>query len=135
MAPPFLDMNILLRHLLADHPEQSPKATAFLAQIERGELQVRTADTVIFETVFTLQRFYRQPKAKIREVLLPLIELPGIILPGKRRFRKVFDLYVDLNLPFADAYHAVLMEHLKLQEIATFDREFDRIPRIRRVEM
>lgn len=134
MALPFLDTNILLRHLLHDHPEHSPKATAYLARIERGEFRVHTADTVIFEVVFTLQRHYRQPKAKIREVLLPLIELPGIVLPGKRRFRKVFDLYVDLNLPFADAYHAVLMGHLKLDEIVTFDTEFDRLPGIRRVE-
>ena len=98
MALPFLDTNIPLRHLTQDHPEHSPKATAYLARIERGELQVRTADTVVFETVFTLQRFYRQPKQAIRDVLLPLIELPGIVLPGKRRFQKVFDLYVERNL-------------------------------------
>lgn len=135
MALHFLDTNVLLRHLLQDHPEQSPKATAYLQRIEQGELKVRTADTVIFELVFTLQRYYRQPKAKIREVVLPLIELTGVVLPGKRRFRKVFDLYVNLNLPFADAYHAALMEQLHLIEIATFDREFDRVPGIRRAEL
>jgi hypothetical protein len=37
---------------------------------------------VIFETVFTLQRVYRQ--AAIGDALLPLLELPGIMLPGKR---------------------------------------------------
>lgn len=132
MAISFLDTNILLRHLLQDHPEQSPRATAYLARIERGELKVRTADTVIFETVFTLQQHYRQPKAKIRDALLPLIELPGIVLPGKRHLRKVFDLYIDLNLPFADAYHAVLMERLNLSEIVSFDEEFDRIPGVTR---
>lgn len=135
MALAFLDTNIVLRHLLQDHRDQSPRATAYLARIERGELRVRTADTVIFEVVFTLQRQYRHRKAKIREVLLPLIELPAIALAGKRRFRKVFDLYVDHNLPFADAYHAVLMVHLKLTEIATFDRDFDRVPGIRRAEL
>lgn len=133
MAFPYLDTNIFLRHLLQDHP--SPKATAYLARIEQGELHAHTADTVIFETVFTLQRGYRHPKAKIREAVLPLIELPGILRPGKRRYRKVFDLYVDLNLPFADAYHAVLIERLKLDGIATFDKEFDRVPRIRRIEL
>lgn len=134
MATQFLDTNILLRHLLGDHPEQSPRATAYFRRIEGGELKVRTSDMVIFETVFTLERHYRQPKAKIREALLPLIELPGIVLPGKTRFARVFELYVDLNLPFADAYHAALMEHLKLVEIVSFDREFNRVPGIRRVE-
>ena len=134
MAPPFLDTNVVLRHLLGDHPEQSPRATAYLRRVEQGDFQVHTADTVIFEVVFTLQRQYEQPKARIREAVLPLIELPGVILPGKRRFRRVFDLYVDLNLSFADAYHAVLMQHSKLAEIVTFDRGFDRVKGIRRVE-
>lgn len=134
MAVAFLDSNIILRHVLGDHPQHSPRATAFLRRVEQGEIQMRTADTVIFEAVFTLQRHYRQPRAKIREALLPLLELPGIILPGKRRFRKVFDLYVDLNLSFADAYHAVLMQQFKLDQIVTFDKGFDGLPGIRRME-
>jgi predicted nucleic-acid-binding protein len=73
--------------------------------------------TVIFETVFTLQKVYRRQKAIIRDGLLPLIELPGVVLPYKRRYCKVFSLYVDGNLPFADAYHTVLMEQLNLTEI------------------
>lgn len=134
MALPFLDTNILLRHLLHDHPEQSPRATAYLARIEQGDIRVRIAETIIFETVFTLQRQYGHPKAAIRDNVLPLIELPNIVLPGKRRFRKVFDMYVDLNVSFIDAYHAVLMGQLGLDEIVTFDRQFDRVPSISRVE-
>jgi uncharacterized protein len=133
-AIPFLDTNIFLRHLRQDHSDFSPRATAYLARVERGELKVRTADTVIFETVYTLQRSYRELKSDIRSAFLPLIELPGIVLPGKRRFRKVFTYYVESNISFADAYHAALMEDFKLDEIVSFDRDFDRIPTIRRVE-
>ncbi len=134
MPLPFLDTNILLRHLLQDHAEQSPRATALLARVEGSDLRVRTADTVIFETVFVLQRTYSVPRREIRDKLLPLIDLPAIELPGKRRMHKVFDLYVDLNISFADAYHAVLMEHLGLDEIITYDRGFDRVQGIRRTE-
>ena len=135
MAPlPFLDTNVFLRHLRQDHPDYSPRATAYLARIENGELKVRIADTVIFETVFTLQRAYRQAKADIRDALWPLIDLPGIVLPGKRRYGKVFAYYVDDNISFADAFHAVLMEGHHLSEIVSFDREFDRIRTIRRIE-
>jgi predicted nucleic acid-binding protein len=134
MPLPFLDTNVILRHLLGDHPDHSPRATDYLARIERGELSVRTADTVIFELVFTLERSFRQPKARIRDVLLALLALPGIVLPGKRRLRRAFDLYVDLNLPFADAYHAALMQGLKLDRIVTFDQHFNRIPGITRAE-
>ena len=134
MPFPFLDTNIFLRHLLQDVPDQSVRATALLQRIEDGELKVRTADTVIFETVFTLQRGYHVPKADIAAALLPLLSLPGIVLPGKRRYGQIFDLYVQQNLPFADAYHAVLMHSLGLTEIVTFDREFDGLPEIIRLE-
>jgi predicted nucleic acid-binding protein len=131
---PFLETNIFLRHLREDHADFSPRATALLRRIEEGSVKVRTADTVIFETVFTLERVYKQSKAAIRDAFLPLIELPGIVLPGKRRFRKVFTYYIDKNISFADAYHAVLMESLRLREIVSFDRDFNRIPTLIRVE-
>ena len=134
MAVHFVDTNILVRHLTQDHPDHSPRATAYLSRIERGEIEARLSDTVVFETVFTLQRSYRQPKAKIRDNLLPLLALPGIVLPGKRRWPRVFDLYVERNISFADAYHAVLMEQLGINEVVSFDTDFDRVPGITRIE-
>jgi len=134
MAERFLDTNVLLRHLLQDQPAQSANATRYLAAIEAGGAKVRIADTVIFETVFTLQRQYGVPKPNIRDTLLPLIDLSGIILPGKRRLREVFDLYVTYNISFADAYHAVLMKRWRLSEIVSYDRGFDKIPSITLVE-
>jgi uncharacterized protein len=133
-AVPFLETNIFLRHLRQDHADFSPRATALLRRIEQGAIKVRTADTVIFETVFTLERYYKQSKEAIREAFLPLIELPGIELPGKRRFRQVFTYYIEQNISFADAYHAVLMESLRLTHMVSFDRDFDRIPIVQRVE-
>ena len=134
MPPPFLDTNLFLRHLRQDHPIHSARATAYFARIEDGEIQVRTTDLVIFEAVYTLQRTYKQPKASIRDALLPLLELPGIILPGKRRYRRAFDLYVRHNVSFADAFHAVLVTQLKLPAVISFDEDFDRIPGIKRRE-
>lgn len=131
----FLDTNILLRHLLNDEPTQSPQATALLGKIENGDVEARIADTIIFETVFTLQRQYKIPKVQIRETLLPLLQLPGIKLAGKRRLLKVFNLYVEHNLPFADAYHTVMMKQLGINEIASFDEHFDHIPGIKRLSL
>jgi predicted nucleic acid-binding protein len=133
-ALPFLDTNIILRHLTQDHADHSPRATAYFARIEQGELEVYTADTVIFESMYTLERVYRQTKAAVREGLLPLIELNGIILPGKPKYRRVFDLYVSYNLSFGDAYHVGLMESLQLTEMVSFDQGLDRIPTIQRIE-
>lgn len=135
MTLPFLDTNVFLRHLRQDHPILSAKARAIFERIEGGDLKVRTCDTVIFETAFTLQRSYKQPRDRIADALLPLIELPGIILPGKRLFRRAFALYRSASpIGFADCYHAALMERLGITEILSFDTDFDRLPGIKRRE-
>jgi uncharacterized protein len=130
----FLDTNIFLRHLLGDHPAQSPKATAYFQAIEQGLRKARISDIVVFEVVFTLERGYRRSKTEIQSAVLPLLELPGMLLPRKRKFREVFRLYIDKNISFADAYHAVMIRKLNLSEIVSFDRDFDRIPAVTRVE-
>lgn len=134
VEPAFLDTNIILRHLLGDHPDHSPRATAFLRRVERNEIRVRTADTVVFETVFVLERTLRHPKSQAREGVLSVLALESVVRPEKDRMHRAFDFYVDRNIPFADAYHAALMADLGLSEIVTFDRDFDRIPGLRRVE-
>lgn len=133
-APPFLDTNILLRHLLDDHPDHSPRATVYIDRIERGEIRVRTAITVVFESVYVLERLLHRPKATIREGVFGVLKLPGIILPTKREVGVAFARYVELNIPFADAYHSVLAMERTPAEIVSFDRDFDRIVGLRRIE-
>lgn len=132
---PLLDTNPLLRHLLDDHPDHSPRCHALFARIERGEERVRTTDTAVFEAAFTLEKFYKVPRAGIRDALLDVLELPGIVLPGKRHYRRIFSLWVTQpGLSFADCYHAITVDRLSAPYIITFDRAFDRIPGLTRRE-
>jgi predicted nucleic acid-binding protein len=130
----FLDTTILLQHLTDDDPVESPRATAFINSIEQGKVRAHLTDTVILETVQALERTSNQDKAAIRDALLLLLALPEIVLPGKERYEKVFSRYVAANVSFAAAYHAVLMEELKLTEIVSFDTDFDRIAGLTRRE-
>lgn len=134
MPLPFLDTNVILRHLLGDDPAQSSRATAFLMQVEQGSLRVRITDIVVFETVFTLQRRYHLAKKDIAAAILPLLQLRSVVLPGKRQYEEIFELFVDLDLPFADAYHAVFAKRAGERQIVSFDRDFDRIPGVERIE-
>lgn len=134
MPLPLLDTNVILRHLLADDADQSPRATAFLDQVEQAGLRVRTTDIVVFEVVFTLERRYHLTKKDIAAAVLPLLQLRNVVLPGKRQYEEVFDLYINLDLPFADAYHAVLARRSGEPQVVSFDRHFDQIPGVERIE-
>lgn len=134
MPDPYLDTNVILRRLLNDNPDHSPRATAFLSKVEQGAVRVQTSHIVVFETVFTLERSYRQPKSQIREAVLAFIDLPNVRLPRKGLFHRAFDTYDSANISFADAYHAALLQEQGVTEVISFDRDFDRISGMRRIE-
>jgi predicted nucleic acid-binding protein len=136
MSVPFLDANILLRHILNDSPVQSPACFRLIQSIEQGEMTVWTSDLTIAEVVFVLEgkRTYNMPRETIRDVLLPLISLPGIKLPHKRTYQRIFALYTSLPIDFIDCYHAALMEQRGERTLFSYDADFDRISGITRQE-
>jgi predicted nucleic acid-binding protein len=130
-----LDTNPILRPVLDDHADHSPRSHALFARIEAGEERLELTDTVLFEAAFTLERFYKVPRATIRTVLLDLLQLPGLMLAGKQTYRRVFDLWVaQPRLSFADCCHAVLVQRRRLPAIVSFDQDFDRVPGLTRCE-
>jgi len=133
-ALPVVDANIFIRHIRQDHPDYSPRASVYLGRIEAGELVATTDTIVLAETVHVLQSFYRTNKSAIAQVLLPIVALPSLKLPHKARLRNVFDWYVRYNLSFVDAYLAVMTREQKLPAVVSFDRNYDRIPGVARVE-
>jgi predicted nucleic acid-binding protein len=137
MTTRLIDTNVLLRHLLADHPTHSPAATRLIREIEQGQQSAWTTSLTIAEVVFVLtsKRTYDLPRAFVRQALLPLIELPNLKLAHKRLYRRVFDLYISHpKLSYVDAYEAARVEQEQPPELFSFDRDFDAIPTIIRVE-
>ena len=132
----FLDSNIFIRHLTNDHPTHSPACFALIQAIEQGRIHAWTSDIVISEVVFVLssRNLYNLGRETIRDLVLPLINLPGIKLPNKRMYRRVFDLYTSLPIDYADAYNAALMEDRRQPELYSYDTDFDRIAGLRRLE-
>ncbi|AFV10555.1 transcriptional regulator [Thermacetogenium phaeum DSM 12270] len=90
-----IDANIVLRFLLNDDPEKAERCSALLQRVESGDEKVFLPDLVIADIVWTLEKFYRQPKARIRELLLPLISLRGMRLSSKSVARNALKWYVE----------------------------------------
>ena len=80
MASRFLDTNVFLRYFTRDDPDKAEKAFGLLARIEAGEETVETALPIIFETVYTLNRFYRVERETVRELLRPILQMRAFIL-------------------------------------------------------
>ena len=132
----FLDTNILLEHLVREDELKAIGCRELLLRLEQGQEVAVASDVVIFEVVYILQapRHYGLSRRRIRELVEPLVALRGLRLPHKTLYTRVFDLYCDSNISFADAYNAAYMEVRGLNEIYSYDTDFDGIKGLTRVE-
>lgn len=132
--PRVIDANIILRFLTNDNPEQAEQCAVLLERIQNNEEQVFLPDLILADVVWTLEKFYQQPKERIRELLLPLLNLRGMRLSSKSTARKALEWYVEKNVDWTDAFTAALMKTKDKREIYSYDRHFDRFENIKRVE-
>lgn len=134
MPRDLIDANVILRHLTGDHEEHSPRASAFMAAVEVGDRSAHLPDLVVAEVVWTLAGLYKLPRSDIRDALVQIVQLRGLSLDDKGRLIQALNLYADLSVSFVDAYLASKALAEGANSIVSFDRDFDRIPGISRVE-
>jgi len=134
----FLDANIFLRHLTQDDPVKAQACLQLFRAIGQGSSPAWTSDLVVAEVVFVLSSKqgsqYGYARPQIRDGLLPLLLLPSLALPSKPLYPRIFALYTTLAIDFIDAYHAALVESSAQPELYSYDRDFDRVTSIKRLE-
>ena len=129
----FLDTNLLLRYFTRDDEEKAQKVLELLKRIERNDEKVITSSLVIFETIFTLESFYKVLREEIRELLTPILDLRGLRLSDKDIYRQALNIYVEKkNFSFPDAFNAAFAFKKGVKEIYSYDEDFDRIEGIKR---
>jgi len=95
-----------------------------------------TCEAVIAEVIYVLSSpsLYNLPRDKTSSLLLPIINLKGIKLPQKRLYIKALDIYSSKNIDFEDALIVAYMERRKIKEIYSYDRDFDKVEELKRLE-
>ena len=124
--PAFVDTNIFLRYLTGDDPEQAPRARRLLERSERGEEQLVTTALTIAEIVWVLESVYELDRASIRAKVVAILGLSGLTVEDGETLLQAIVWYEEKNVVFAVAYSAAWMDRRGLDEVYTFDRDFDR---------
>lgn len=130
----FIDTNILLRYLTKDDPVQFPRCRHLFKKAQDGEVLLITSTLVIAELIWTLASYYRVPKEQIIEKTSIIIGSPAVQILEKDLIAEALVLYGRKNIDYIDAYNAVLMRPLGLKEIYSYDKDFDKIEGIHRLE-
>jgi predicted nucleic-acid-binding protein len=115
-----VDANIILRYLLDDHEELSPKAAEILEQ-QTVILPIEVA----CEVVYVLQKVYKIKREDIRQALDLLLNEKLVNMDKSTVFLKALECYSASTLDFVDtllwAYHTV-----EQHSIFTFDKKLNR---------
>ena len=136
MKEPFVDTDVLIRFLTQDDPEKQAAAAALLEKVQTGQLKVMAPDTVIADAIYVLAspRLYRLPRSQVRDLLAPLVRLPGFLIQNKSAILRALDLYADTSLDFGDALVVASMERTGSVVVYSYDTHFDQIAGIARIE-
>jgi uncharacterized protein len=138
MNPPgrkvFVDANIFLRYLVKDDPVQFPRCRALFKKAQNGELLLVTSTLVIAELIWTLTSFFQTPKEQVIEKISIIIGSAAVHIPDKDLIAEALVLYGRKNIDYVDAYNAVQMNDLRLKDIYSYDKDFDRVEGIQRLE-
>ena len=133
MKPRVIDANIILHFLLGDS-EQSANCQALFARLQDGEQEAYLPEVALSDVIWTLQSFYRWPCERIAQFAQDLVSLRGILMARKALVRDALHLYVEHHIDFSDALIAAEMTHGQYAELYSYDRDFDHVADIKRIE-
>ena len=133
----FIDANVFIRYLTNDDPARARACFEFFQRLKRGEDEATIVEAILSEVVYVLSspQLYNLSPSDIRSRLGPLLVLKGLKLREKRLYLKALDIYA--SHPFLDFEDALAVTHMGaagITEILSYDRDFDRLPGIRRIE-
>lgn len=128
----FVDTNVFLRYLLADHKTQSPAAKRLFTEAKKGKLFLITHPLVISEIFFMLYSYYRFSKVEIIEKIKIVLLFDGLEIIEKNIIFQAIAFYEKNNIDFVDAYLAAFAIENKIG-VCSFDRDFDKIKEVKRI--
>jgi predicted nucleic acid-binding protein len=131
---PWLDTNVILRFLTLDPRPQALAALRLVERAGRGECTLLVDEVVVAEVIWTLKSFYKRTKPDIVEVLLRFLSTDGIDSRGGVAIEHALVIYDAYNVDFADALLAARAKTSVDSAICSFDRDFDRIAGVVRIE-
>ena len=110
-----IDANIILRYLLNDNPELSPKAKEI---IEQNIVEVPVE--VLCEVVYVLKGYYKIDRQNVSSKLKHFFEMTQCILVNRESILKGLEYFGENKLDFVDCL-LVGYASIEKDEIYTFD--------------
>ena len=130
----FLDTNIFIRYLTDDDPVKADACEKIFKQAVSKEETFFTTELVIAEIVWVLESFYILPKKEIQDKVEKILNTPNLICPHKDLILSALILYGEKNIDYIDACNASILKEQGMEELYSYDKHYDRIDWLKRLE-
>ena len=108
------------------------RAAQLMKAVEQGEVVLRVTDIIVAEVVWVLHSFYRYEPHKIATTMLEFLAQDGI--EADEDVLSALVLYSSKGIDLVDALLAVRMQRAGIRQVYSFDRHFDRVAGLERVQ-
>ncbi|GAJ19522.1 unnamed protein product [marine sediment metagenome] len=130
----FLDTNIFLRFFLKENELVFRRLEKLFSEIILGNIIGVANAMIIAEVVWVLSRSYKWNKEKICDNIEFILITPNIRFKDKTILVNAISIYKEKNIGFIDAYNYSYMKANGINEIYSFDRDFDKLKDLKRLE-
>lgn len=130
----FCDTNLFVRILTGDPPAQARLAADALQRAADKGLSVILTDIVVAELAYVLTSVYELSTSEAASRISTIIELPAIMVVDEQVLAETLGIWRQGGLDFADAYLAALGRGTRDSAILSFDRDYDRIHGLSRID-
>ncbi len=126
-----LDANVLLRFLRDDDVVQSVQARTLLASAQKGEVNLAASVLTMAEVFYALRASYGFSRSEAAELLTRVLRTDVIDVERAETVANALERVQHANVDFGDAMLAAEAAATR-DEVATFDRDFERFPDVKR---
>jgi len=129
----FIDSNIFISFFEKRDEVISRKLEKLFSDIVKGKLVAYTSNPVIAEIIWVLDRIYGWKREEICDNIEFILSTPNIKIKDKVLLSDSISMFRENNIDFTDCFNYSLMNVEKIEEIVTFDKDFDKL-NIKRTE-
>ena len=130
----FIDSNIFLRYFLKENELVFRRLEKLFSEIILGNIIGVSNAMIIAEVVWVLSRSYKWNKEKICDNIEFILITPNIRFKDKAILVNAVNVYKEKNIGFIDAYNYSYMQYYSVNKIYSFDRDFDKLKDVKRLE-
>ena len=119
-----VDTNVILRYLLADHPQFYEKAKDLFEKVRFGTEKVIILESVLTECVYVLMKFYKVPKEEVTDKLSALLRYRGVANDDKSVQLEALVIFAIQNIDMVDA---ILLARARIGQynLISFDKDVE----------